>query len=61
MLAGIEVGIVPRAVGAPFAVLVAEELFACGCRLLFSITSACQLAPRGDPPYFIAIEAALVH
>jgi hypothetical protein len=28
------VGIVGCAVGAPFAVLVAEELFACGCQLL---------------------------
>ena len=32
------VGILGRAVGVPFAVLVAEELFACGCRLLISIT-----------------------
>lgn len=35
-LAGREVGIVGRAVGASFAVLVAEELFASGCRLLIS-------------------------
>ena len=33
-----EVGIVGRVVGAPFAVLVAEELFASGCRLLLSLT-----------------------
>lgn len=31
--AGITFGVVGRAVGAPFAVLVAEELFACGGRL----------------------------
>ena len=35
-LGGQEVAIVGRAVGAPFAVLVAEELFASGCRLLVS-------------------------
>jgi hypothetical protein len=34
------VGVVGCAVGASFAVLVAEELFASGCRLLVSITSA---------------------
>ena len=42
-LGGETVGIVGCAVGAPFAVLVAEELFACGCRLLISLTSAGQI------------------
>ncbi len=45
--------------GASFAVLVAEELFASGCRLLISMTSAGQLAPLGPPPYFVLIEKAL--
>jgi uridine phosphorylase len=54
-----ELGIVPFAVGASFAVLVAEELFACGCRLLISMSSAGQVAPRGPPPYFVLIERAL--
>src|SRR5437868_9416170 len=36
ILGGQTVGIVGCAVGAPFAVLVAEELFASGCRLLLS-------------------------
>jgi uridine phosphorylase len=53
------VGVVGCAVGAPFAVLVAEELFASGCRLLVSITSAGQLVPAGEPPYFVLIERAL--
>lgn len=56
---GIEYGIVPHAVGASFAVLVAEELFASGCELLISITSAGQILPVADPPYFILIEKAL--
>lgn len=55
----IEYGIVGRAVGAPFAVLVAEELFASGCRLLISITSAGQITAIEQPPYFILIEKAL--
>lgn len=52
-------GIVPCAVGAPFAVLVAEQLFASGCRLLISMTSAGQLDQRRSPPYFVLIEGAL--
>lgn len=56
---GIELGIVPCAVGASFAVLVAEQLFASGCRLLLSMTSSGQLSERRPPPYFILIEKAL--
>ena len=47
------------AVGAPFAVLVAEELFASGCRQLISITSSGQLVPVRAPPNFVLIERAL--
>lgn len=56
---GIELGIVPFAVGASFAVLVAEELFASGCQVLISVTSAGQLQDLGPPPYFVLIEKAL--
>src|ERR1700730_4709379 len=59
LLAGQRVGIVGCAVGAPFAVLVAEELFASGCRLLVSLSSAGQIAPAGRPPYFVFIDRAL--
>ena len=52
-------GIVGCAVGASFAVLVAEELFASGCRLLLSVTSAGQIVPKARPPYFILIDRAL--
>ena len=58
-LAGRSVGIVGCAVGAPFAVLIAEELFACGCRLLLSMTSAGQIKPAGPTPYFVLIDRAL--
>lgn len=50
LLGEIEVGIVGRVVGASFAVLVAEELFASGCRLLVSLTSAGQVGPAGRRP-----------
>jgi uridine phosphorylase len=55
----IELGIVPCAVGASYAVLVAEELFASGCGLLVSMTSSGQLVELQPPPYFILIEKAL--
>jgi uridine phosphorylase len=58
-LAGQTVGIVGRVVGASFATLVAEELFASGCRLLVSLTSAGQITPAGPPPYFVVIDRAL--
>ena len=56
---GQEYGIVGCAVGAAFAVLIAEELFASGCRLLVSMTSAGQILPVQPPPYFIIIDRAL--
>jgi uridine phosphorylase len=59
LLGAQEVGIVGRVVGASFAVLVAEELFASGCRLLVSLTSAGQVTPAGPPPYFVVIDRAL--
>ena len=58
-LAGETVGIIGCVVGAPFAVLVAEELVACGCRVLISLTSAGQIVPAGKPPYFVVIDRAL--
>lgn len=58
-LAGRTAGIIGCAVGAPFAVLLAEELFACGCRLLISLTSAGQIVPAGPLPYFVVIDRSL--
>ena len=58
-LGGKPAGIVGHAVGAPFAVLVAEQLFASGCRTLVSCTSAGQIVAAGPPPYFAIIDRAL--
>jgi uridine phosphorylase len=52
-------GLIGGVIGASFAVLVAEELFASGCEVLLSITSAGQIAPVGTPPYFILIDRAI--
>jgi uridine phosphorylase len=56
---GSEFGLLGHAVGASFAVLVAEQLFASGCHLLISVTSAGQLDQLHPPPYFVMIERAL--
>jgi uridine phosphorylase len=58
-LAGQSVGIVGCAVGAPFAVLIAEQLFASGCRFLVSLTSAGRITGAERPPYFVIIDRAL--
>jgi uridine phosphorylase len=58
-LGGREVGIVGRVVGASFAVLVAEELFASGCQFLINLTSAGQIVSAGRPPYFVVIDRSL--
>lgn len=58
-VSGEPIGVVGCAVGAPFAVLVAEELFASGCQLLVSITSAGQLDPNLELPCAILVNRAL--
>lgn len=58
-LDGIEIGVVGMAVGAPFAVLVAEQLAASGAELVLSITSAGQISPIDELPCFVLIEKAL--
>jgi len=58
-LAGRRLGIIGCAVGAPFAVLVAEQAIASGCRILISITSAGRINPLAAPPYFVVIDRAL--
>jgi uridine phosphorylase len=55
----LKLGIIGYAVGAPFAVLVAEQLFASGCKLLINVTSSGQILPTRDPPFFVLVEKAL--
>jgi uridine phosphorylase len=54
-----EFGVIGGTVGAPFAVLVAEELFASGCEALVSICSAGLVAADVRPPFFVLIDRAL--
>lgn len=58
-LASARVGIVGCAVGAPYAVLVAEQMFSCGCELLISLTSSGQIAKVSEPPYFVLVTKSL--
>jgi len=54
-----KIGVLGCAVGASFAVLVAEELFASGCQFLISVTSAGQITAVREPPYCVLIDRAL--
>jgi uridine phosphorylase len=56
---GLEIGVVGMAVGAPFAVLVAEQLAVSAARLTISVTSAGRVATLREPPYFVLIDRAL--
>ncbi len=58
-LGGEEVGLIPHAVGASFAVLVVEQLAAVGCEYVVSVTSAGQVTDAGETPYFVLIDRAL--
>jgi uridine phosphorylase len=56
---GLRCGIIGRVVGGSFSVLVAEQLFASGCRLLLNVASAGQITQAGPPPYYILVERAM--
>ncbi len=58
-LDGTDVGVIGCAVGASFAVLLAEQLAVSGCELLISVTSAGSIALVAEPPYFVIIDRAL--
>lgn len=57
--AGAEYGVIGGTIGASYAVLVAEELFASGCQALVSISSAGLIGHGLSPPFFLLIEKAL--
>ena len=58
-LDGTEVGVIGCAVGASFAVLLAEQLAVSGCELLVSVTSSGSINRVAEPPYFVIIDRAL--
>ena len=56
---GETLGIVGCAVGAPFAVLVAEQMFASGCALVISVTSSGRIGDAAPDASFVLIDRAL--
>ena len=52
-------GVLGCAVGSSFAVLVTEEMFASGCKLVVSVTSSGQILPVRPTPYFVLVTRAL--
>lgn len=58
-LSGTKIGVIPCAVGASYAVLVAEQLFVSGCELLISFTSAGIISEKLVEKKFALITEAI--
>ncbi|OFW39435.1 MAG: hypothetical protein A3J29_20730 [Acidobacteria bacterium RIFCSPLOWO2_12_FULL_67_14b] len=56
---GLECGVVPRTIGGPYAVLIAEQLHAAGARLIVGLTSAGRLQPTLALPSIVVVDAAV--
>jgi len=56
---GMEMGLIGGAVGAPFAVLVAEQLIALGCKHIIGYSSSGAVSDRMALPCFVVPERAL--
>jgi uridine phosphorylase len=52
-------GIVPRAIGGSFAVLVAEQLLASGARVIVGLTSAGRVSPKLQIPGLVVPTAVI--
>jgi len=55
----LECGIVPRTIGGPYTVLVAEQLWAAGAKLIVGITSAGRVAPDLPLPSIVIVDDAV--
>jgi len=58
-LDGVLCGIVPRTIGGPYAVLIAEQLHAAGVRLTIGLTSAGRVAPSLPLPGLVVATSAV--
>jgi uridine phosphorylase len=56
---GAECGIIPRTIGGPYAVLVAEQLAASGARLIIGLTSAGRVSRELPLPCLVVITGAI--
>ena len=58
-LEGITCGIVPRTIGGPFAVLIAEQTAISGARLVVGLTSAGRVSSRMPVPGIVSVTRAI--
>ena len=58
-LEGMRCGIIPRTIGGPYAVLIAEQLAAAGVRLIIGLTSAGRVSPTLPLPCLVAVTGAV--
>ena len=56
---GVRCGIIPRTIGGPYAVLVAEQLAAAGARLIIGLTSAGRVSPELPLPCLLVVTSAI--
>ena len=56
---GAKCGIIPRTIGGPYAVLVAEQLAAAGAELIIGLTSAGRVSPELPLPCLVAVTGAI--
>jgi hypothetical protein len=55
-LNGVPCGIVPRTIGGPYAVLVAEQLWAAGAKVIVGITSAGRISSNLPLPSIVVVD-----
>lgn len=55
----IECGVIPRTIGGPYAVLIAEQLHAAGAQLTIGLTSAGRIAPSLPLPSIVVVDEAI--
>src|SRR5512145_2891714 len=58
-LNGVPCGIVPRTIGGPYAVLVAEQLWAAGAKVVVGITSAGRISSSLPLPSILVVDEAV--
>jgi uridine phosphorylase len=56
---GITCGIVPRTIGGPYAVLISEQLWAAGAKLIVGITSAGRVSANLPLPSIVVVDEAV--
>lgn len=56
---GMACGIVPRTIGGPYAVLIAEQLHAAGAQLIVGLTSAGRVDPSLPLPSIVVVDEAI--